>query len=401
MKIIYIHQYFVTPAEPGGTRSYWFAKELINSGHEVTMITSTNTSHPLPGRFNIDGINVIYVKNDYSNYFSPFRKIISFLKFFIKSILKASKEKQVDLVFATSTPLTVGAIALWLKRLKHWNYVFEVRDLWPEFPIQIGAIKNRLLIRILKRLEKNIYKNAEHIIALSPGMQNGILNCEIPKNKVSMIPNMSKPDIFYPRKISEKIAKDFLIDTSKFNVIHFGSMGVANGLTYIIETAKYLKTVGNEDIRFIFLGDGATQPTLKQLVNEYNLSSVCFLGNHEMSLTSEIVNCCDLSVVSFLNIPILYTNSPNKLFDSLSAGKPLVVNSAGWTKDLVEKNECGFYVNPNDPQDFADKLLKYKEEKILLKKWGENARSLSISSFDKSILTKRFVDIINSVLKQV
>ncbi len=154
MKIIYIHQYFVTPAEPGGTRSYWFAKELINSGHEVTMITSTNTSHPLPGRFNIDGINVIYVKNDYSNYFSPFRKIISFLKFFIKSILKASKEKQVDLVFATSTPLTVGAIALWLKRLKHWNYVFEVRDLWPEFPIQIGAIKNRLLIRILKRLEK-------------------------------------------------------------------------------------------------------------------------------------------------------------------------------------------------------------------------------------------------------
>ena len=141
MKIVYIHQYFCTPEEPGGTRSYWFARELVKRGHEVVMVTSTNVAHPEAGRVVIDGIEVEYVKNEYSNYFSPWKKVWSFVKFMRSSIKQASKEKNVDVVYATSTPLTVGIVALWLKWRKKWKYIFEVRDLWPEFPIQVGAIK--------------------------------------------------------------------------------------------------------------------------------------------------------------------------------------------------------------------------------------------------------------------
>ena len=127
MKILYIHQYFVTPDEPGGTRSYWFAKEMINRGHEVVMITSTNENHPIPCCNIIDGIKVVYIENKYSNYFTPFQKIKSFIHFMFSSILVASKEKNIDIVYATSTPLTVGGIALWLRFWKHWKYIFEVR----------------------------------------------------------------------------------------------------------------------------------------------------------------------------------------------------------------------------------------------------------------------------------
>lgn len=399
MKILYIHQYFKTPEEPGGTRSYWISKELIKRGHQVVMVASTNKNHPEEKVEMIDGIEVHYVNNDYNNYMSKVQKIQSFLRFMRKSIKEASKINDTDIVFATSTPLTVGAVALKLKKSKGFKYVFEVRDLWPEFPIQIGAIKNPLVIKALRAFEHKIYKNSEHVVALSPGMQDGVIAAGTPESKVTMIPNMSKPDEFYPHEPNLEIANQFGIDTNDFNIIHFGSMGPANGLDYIIEAAKLCQEQGLKDVKFIFMGDGATQPILKKKVEEYGLTNVKFLGNHKMSVVSEVVNLCDLSMTSFKNLPILATNSPNKLFDSLSAGKPIVVNSAGWTKDLAEKEECGFFVDPDNPQDFEDKIKRYKDNKPLLEKWGKNARKLSETTFDKAILSSKVADVIEKVVK--
>ena len=394
MNILYIHQYFCTPEEPGGTRSYWISRELVSRGHHVTMICSTNKMHPDACETDVDGIHVIYVKNDYSNYMSAPRKVLSFVNFLRLAIKAGKKREGVDMVFATSTPLTIGYVALRLKAIKNWPYVFEVRDLWPEFPIQIGAIKNPFLIWFLRKFEKRIYDKAEHVVALSPGMREGVIKAGTPQEKVSMIPNMSKPDKFYPREPNLNLAKQFGIDLCKFNVIHFGSMGRANGLKYIIDTAKVLQDDGVERVNFIFLGDGATCPQLKQQVDELRLNNVKFLGNHPMDVVSEVVNLCDASVTSFLNLPILKTNSPNKLFDSLSAGKPIIVNSAGWTKDLVEKDDCGFFVDPDNPSDFAQKLMLHIDEKDTLKRWSENARKLSIEVFNKDILSAKVADVI-------
>lgn len=394
MKVLYIHQYFNTPEQPGGTRSYWVAKELVKRGHEVVMITTARYLTMEPGRKNIEGIDVVYLKNDYSNYMSRFQKIRSFLRFIRLAIGQAKREENVDIIFATSTPLTVGYIALRLKSLRKWKYVFEVRDLWPEFPIQIGAIHNFILIKFLKYLEKRIYMKAEHIIALSPGMKDGVLLTGISDAKVTVIPNMSKPDKFYPREKAQDFIEKFSIDINKFNIIHFGSMGIANGLSYLIETAKLFHERSIDDVNFVFMGDGATLPLLKSMVEKYGLLNVRFLGNHKMNIVSEVVNICDMSIISFLDLPILYTNSPNKLFDSLSAGKPVIVNSAGWTKDLVEKYNCGFYVDPNDPQDFFDKILDCKNNTELIEQWGRNARQLSIDVFDKSKLSSNVADIL-------
>ncbi len=394
MNVLYIHQYFVTPSEPGGTRSYWISRELIRRGHQVTMITSTNKNHPEACETDIDGIHVIYVKNDYSNYMSAPRKIMSFLNFVRKAIQTGKKQKGIDMVFATSTPLTIGYVALRLKATKKWPYVFEVRDLWPEFPIQIGAIKNPLLIKLLRAFEKRIYKKSEHVVALSPGMKDGVVKAGTSEEKVSMIPNMSKPDKFYPHEKKLEVAKQFGIDQDKFNVIHFGSMGRANGLKYIIEAAKCLKDKGDESVNFIFMGEGATEPEITTLAEQYGLSNIKFLGNHKMDVVSEVVNICDASITSFLNLPILQTNSPNKLFDSLSAGKPIIVNSAGWTKDMVEKDDCGFFCDPEKPEELAEKLLLYKDDKETLERWGKNARKLSIEVYDKDILSSRVADVI-------
>ena len=400
MKILYIHQYFITPSEPGGTRSYWIAKEMVKRGHDVIMITSTNNQHPEPKRVDIDGIEVVYVKNAYSQSMSALHKIKSFLNFMYLSISAATKEKNVDLVFATSTPLTVGGVALYLKLFKKWSYIFEVRDLWPEFPIQIGAIKNPFIKWALRKFERAIYKHSEFVIALSPGMMDGVIAAGTPKEKTCVIPNMSKPDTFYPRDINTNIAKEYKIDLGKFNIIHTGSMGVANGLDYVIDTAKLLKQHRIDNIQFILMGGGATLHLLKDAVERNSLENVHFISSQPQNIVAEVMNCCQASLTSFKNLPILYTNSPNKLFDSLSAGLPIIVNSAGWTKDLVEKEDCGFFVDPSNPNDFVDKLLRYTKDSEQLRRWGENARNLSLNVFDKNILTKQVVDVIEQVNKR-
>ena len=207
MKILYIHQYFLTPEQPGGTRSYWLAKELIKKGHSVTILTSSVKFDNKIHKVNIDGIDVIYIKEAYSQKMSFLKRIISFFSFMVKSTFIGLKQKNVDLVFATSTPLTIGVPALILKRIKKIPYVFEVRDLWPEVPIQMGGLNNLILKKIAIMLEKVIYKNSKHIIALSPGMAEGVLKYES-KDKISVIPNMAKIDKFWPRAFNNDLRKE-------------------------------------------------------------------------------------------------------------------------------------------------------------------------------------------------
>ena len=398
MKVVYIHQYFVLPEHSGATRSYWSAKELIRRGHQVVMITSTNRDMPDAGRKIIDGIDVEYIKNAYDNTMTPVQKIKSFIRFMVNATKAAKKEKNVDIVFATSTPLTIGGIALWLRAFYNMHYVFEVRDLWPEFPIEIGAIRNPLLIKLLKLFEKSIYKKSEHVVTLSPGMQDGVIAVGTPWEKTSMIPNMSKPDLYFPHKPDMYMVEKYKLDLNKFNVIHFGSMGVANGLKYIVDTAAILKNKGINDVCFWFAGSGATKAPLEKRCDNEGLDNVKFLGHFNLKDMAEIVNCSDISITTFLNLPILKTNSPNKLFDSLSAGKPIIVNSAGWTKDMVEKNDCGFYVDPENPQELAEKLIEVKDNRQLLERWGKNARKLSLEVYDKEKLSAQVADVLEDVV---
>lgn len=396
MNILYIHQYFHTPYQAGSTRSYWIAQELIKNGHKVTMLTMNKKIYSKVERVEIDGIDVIYLDVRYDSGSMNFRqRLMAFLKFVFKSIPVALREKNIDLVIATSTPLTIGLPALAMKWFKKKPYIFEVRDLWPEVPIQMGGLKNIFLIKIALFLEKIIYKNAKHIVALSPGMYDGVIDRKISNKKVSMIPNMSKIDEFWRREKNVELIKKLGLKVDTFKVVYFGAMNIANGMHYIIDAAEILKD--EQNIEFIFLGGGATEAELQERCKKENIKNALFLGNFPMEELSEIVNLCDVSLITFQNIPILATNSPNKLFDSLSAGKAIIVNSPGWTKDLVEENKCGFFVDPENPQDLADKILHLKMNPQTCLAMGENARTLAETTYDKSILCEKFADLVNSL----
>lgn len=395
MKILYIHQYFRTPDVPGGTRSYWNCRKLIQEGHEVTVIGTDKDIDSSSVRFQRDGIDIIYLKVAYKNTMGVLRRIWAFLSFMFLSTRVAFGVKKVDLVIATSTPLTVGFPALLLKKFKGIPYVFEVRDLWPEAPIQMGAIKNGLLIRFLRWFEKVIYRNASHVIALSPGMKDGVLETGIPEEKVSMVPNMAKMDEFWSRPPNKTLVAELGLKEDTFKCMYFGTLGPANAIDYILDTAILLKD--REDIEFFFAGAGAMSELVEKTIEKEQLKNVKYLGLFNMEQLSEVVNLGDVSIVTFTNIPILATNSPNKLFDSLSAGKPIIVNSPGWTKTMVEDNECGVFVDPTSPKDFVDKILFLKDSPELRAKMAKNSRRLAETKYDKSILTQEFVDAVHKV----
>jgi len=404
MNILYIHQYFATREGSTGTRSYEFAKYFVKKGHQVVVLTGDSflsnftplKETRLTKEYEIDGIRVIAIKVNYSNYMNYFQRMLSFVKFMAYSSVTALGIKGIDLVFATSTPLTVAVPALLMKWFRKKPYIFEVRDLWPEAPVQIGAIKSRPLIRLLRWFEKLTYRNAENIIALSPGMEEGVISTGISSNKVFMVPNCSDLDLFDPNDDDETFRIRYDLE-GKLVVAHGGSMGIANGLEYIIQAAKILQDLQEKRIVFILAGGGKTKPDLEKVAMQHRLTNVIFTDSLARTEMPKVLACSDITMTCFKNIPILATNSPNKFFDSLAAGKPVIVNSPGWTKDIVERHGIGFYVDPERPEDLANLLIQIQEKRDELKRMGAKARALAEREYDRMLLAERVEKIIQGV----
>jgi len=402
-KILYIHQLFRHPGEFGGTRSYWIAQELIRQGYQVTMLCQKNPllfpnqKIPPVAIEELDGIKVIYIRNKFNKAMGLFRKSLSFLRFMFLSTWHAFNEKNVDIVYATSTPLTVAFPTLLINFFKKTPYIFEVRDLWPEVPIKLGGINNKILIKLLQWFEAKTYKNARHVVCLSPGMQAGVIKYIRHKN-TSVIPNMAKIDIFFQRPVDKKIFLKYGLNGKSFKIIHFGAMGIVNGLDYLLDTANLFVQKNDFSVEFILLGHGSQKNKLSKRVLEEKLINVKIINSLPMRETSELVNASNISFISVTKIPILEINSANKFFDSLSAGKPILLNFGGWLRDIVEKNKIGFFVDPDNPSDFLTKIKYLQENPQMIDQMGKKARELAEIKYDKSILCPEVVAVVNKCL---
>lgn len=385
MKILYLHQYFKTPHEGGAIRSYHIAQGMLEKGYHVEMITSHNK--PQAETKNIDGIIVHYLPVFYRNQLGKLGRIYAFLKFILLAYQKALTISNVDLCYATSTPLTIGYVALWLKRKKKLPFIFEVRDLWPLAPIELGFLQNKLIQKYFFWLESKLYNQAKKVIVLSKGTEEYVTK-QINKQKVVLAPNMSDCDFFCPQPKSNKLISQYHTER-KFVVGYFGTLGIANHLEYLLDIAK-LCQIQLPQLLFLIVGDGSEK---KKLIRKgQKLTNVHFLPYGNKEHIQNLLNLVDATYTSFLDIPVLQTNSPNKFFDSLAAGKLTIVNTKGWLQQIVEKNKCGFYANPHCPQNFVDNVSIYVDNISELNLSEQNARDIALKEFDKVIIVNRIVD---------
>ena len=377
MQILYLHQFFITRAGVGGTRSYEFARRFVARGHRVRMVTAGE------GHSTVDGIDVVGVPGAYSDYVSATassdrERMLAFARFAASATAAALRGPRPDVIYATSPPLTIAVPALAAATRWRAPLVSEVRDLWPEAPIQMGALANPRLQRRARSLERQVYKRARRVIALSPGIRDGVIGAGVPAGKVLLVPNASDLDLFQPAHPPER-----------FLVSYFGTMGEANDLSLAIEAARLLP-----DVPFVLMGDGKRRAELERSAPP----NVSFPGaassKEEVAALAARSAAC---LTFFKDVPVLATNSPNKLFDTFAAGRPAMVNMDGWMRQLVEDNDAGLYVR--DAADLAQKLAWLRAHPEEVERMGRNGRALAEREFDRDLLARRVLDVLEEVAR--
>ncbi len=399
MHVLYVHQHFTTPSGAGGTRSYEMAKRLIKAGHDVTMVcgfyNGGNTG--LSGSFSggrrsghVDGIKVIEFDLAYSNVDNFLKRTRTFLRFAIGASRIALSENA-DILFATTTPLTAGIPGILFRWIRRRTFVFEVRDLWPELPRAMGVIRNPVVLFAMSSLEWLLYRSAHRLIALAPGILDGIKKRGIDESKILTVPNGCDLKLF-----SDPDAKPYSpngIADGDFIALFAGTHGVANGLDSVLDAAKVLRDRNRTDIKIVLVGQGKQKAELQNRAILDGLSNVVF---HDSLPKKELVGLmkrANIGIQCLKNISAFYNGtSPNKFFDYLSAGLPVISNYPGWLANMIVENDCGFVVAPDNAKAFADGLEVAADNPDVLEKNAENSRLLAKTNFDRDALGEKWVN---------
>lgn len=407
MHILYLHQYFVPIDSSGGTRSYEFAQRLIKAGHRVTMITSSG-GFPSNYHFDkavnlleLDGIRLKVLSVPYSGRFSYARRILAFLDFAFKSIIQTLQEDEVDLIFATSTPLTIALPGIVGKMRHKCPMVFEVRDLWPELPIAVGALKNPLLIRMAKMLEKSAYHHATRVVALSPGMAQGVAATGFPPEHIEMIPNCCDIDLF---RVDASAGEKFLLEHPYLRggdvVTYCGALGMLNGVDYLVRIAAEMRS-RNPKIRFVIMGFGAKEEEIIAEAQRCGVwqTNLWLLPRMAKKDVPALLSATTLATSLFVDLPQMWNNSANKFFDALAAARPVAINYQGWQADFLQSSGAGIVIPANDSGQSAWAIDEFLRDKEKCTRAREAAIHAADTVFNRDLLADRLIALLEDTVR--
>ncbi|HWS39193.1 MAG TPA: glycosyltransferase family 4 protein [Actinoplanes sp.] len=404
MRIVYIHQYYCNPGMAGGIRSYEQARRLVARGHSVDVITTDITpgNRELGWRTTVDdGITVHWFRIPYNNNMSFARRIRAFAEFMLVATAKAAR-LNADLVFATSTPLTVAVPGVIAARMRRVPFVFEVRDLWPEVPIELGALRNPVLRKLAGGLADFAYRNASEVIALSPGMADGVV-ARRPGTPTTVIPNAADLDLFAvdPERVRAFRAEhDWLGDRPL--LVYTGALGVVNGVEYLVR-AMHAATRVDPDLRFLIVGHGKEWESTKALAAELRLlnRNVHMWEKVPKSELPVILGAATMSSSTVRPIPGLWNNSANKFFDALAASRPIAINHGGWMADLLRETGAGLVLDPADTAKAGAELAAHLRDEAWLSRARDAAHRLAVERFSRDLLFEKFEAVLHRAVPEV
>lgn len=403
MHILLIHQAFAALDEAGGTRHYEIARFLAGNGHKVTIITSpvsylTGKSGDSRIRW-VDketpenGITILRAYAYPALHRSFFHRILSFFSFMFSSFFIGLGVKNVDAVWGTSPPIFQGWTAWLLARLKRVPFLFEIRDLWPEFAIAIGVLKNRVIIRMSYWLESFLYKHADQLVVNSPGF---ISHVEMHGGKnILLIPNGADPEMFDPEATGSEFRKANNLEKS-FVVLYAGAHGISNDLEVVLSAA--LKTAHYPEIKYVFVGDGKEKANLIQNAHEAGLTNVAFLPPVPKNQMADVIAGADACIAILKPLDMYKTTYPNKIFDYLAAGRPIIQVIDGVSREIVETAKAGIFVPPGNAEALAAAVVDLALDRTKAKTMGMNGRAYVIAHFDRRQLARQFETTFNLMI---
>ena len=397
MHILLVHQAFAALNEPGGTRHHEIALYLVSQGHQVTIITSPVsylTGEAAVGGVDVteNGVRIIRPPVYRALHRSFVHRVINFLSFMI-SFVAGLRVKNVDLVWGTSPPIFQGVTAWLLARVKRVPFLFEIRDLWPAFAVAVGVLTNPWLIRASEWLERFLYRRADQLMVNSPGFIAHIQHRG--GDEIELVPNGVDVDMFDPSDEGPDFRTEHGLG-DKFVALYAGAHGMSNDLDVVLDAANLLRE--NPKVAIVFVGDGKEKPGLEKQAEILGLENIYFVPSIPKIQMSGALAAADACIAILKPIEMYKTVYPNKVFDYMAAGRPVILAMAGVIREVVEKAGAGISVPSGDAQKLADAIRFLAENQPQGQIWGQNGRDYVVRYFDRTRLADKLMSIMEKLI---
>lgn len=403
--VLLIHQAFVLPDEAGSTRHYELAHYCVTQNMSFTIIASglsylsgqsSRAQRTWFTRQSIAGVQVVHAYMYPALHRGFIWRVLAFFSFMFSSVVAALCAGPVDLVMGTSPPL-FQALSAWIVAvIRRKPFLLEIRDLWPEFAIDMGVLRHPILIALLRWLEGFLYARATHLLVNSPAYRDYLLARGIPESKISFISNGVDPQMFEPEATGAAIRQQTGLN-GHFVVTYAGALGQANDIPTILRAANRLRD--ESDIHFLLVGDGKERTNLERLVEQLHLSNVTFLGVRPKSEIPDVLACSNACVVTLQDIPMFRTTYPNKVFDYMAAGRPTILAIDGVIRQVVEAANGGIFVPPGDDLRLAEAIRRLYASPSETQTMGHAARAYVVEHFNRQHQARSFAALLQRLIR--
>jgi glycosyltransferase involved in cell wall biosynthesis len=397
MHILIIHQAFASINEPGGTRHHEFARLLTACGHKVTVVASRISyitgSDTHQANSEMEGVTILRAAVYDAHHKSFIHRVFAFFSFMLSSFWIGLGVKNVDLVWGTSPPIFQGVTAWALARIKGAKFLFEVRDLWPQFAIAVGVLKNPILIFLSEWLERFLYKHADRVMVNSPGFLQPVTSRGA--KRVELIPNGADPSMFDPNDDGATFRQSNKLE-NKFIVLYAGAHGMSNDLNVVLDSASLLASEKN--IQIVFLGDGKEKPALMAHAKAMDLSNVSFLPSVPKAEMASALAGADACIAILKPLEEYKTTYPNKVFDYMAAGRPVVLAIDGVIRDVVEAADCGIFAAPGNAEEIAEAIRKLAADAKQSRAMGLRGRKYLEENFSRAVIGEKLVRLLEEII---
>jgi len=403
MKILFFSHYFPPEVNAPASRTHANCKRWAAAGHRVTVITCAPNCpdgvvykgyrNRLFQREVMDGIEVIRVWTFLAPNKGTFFRIVNYLSYMLSGIVVGIFQKKPDIMIATSPQFFCGWAGIIAGRLRNVPLLLEIRDIWPESIIAVGAIKNVTVIRFIELWEKKMYRLARHIIAVGEGYKQQLLGKGVSSQRISVVMNGVDKSMFFPRPADTKLKSQLRL-TDKFVCSYVGTIGLAGGLEVVLRAALILEEMKRDDIVFLLVGSGAMRDDLEAEQKRIGLSNVIFTGQLEKSEMPAILSISDAVLVHLTKTDLFLTVMPSKIFEAAGMARPIICGVAGYAAELVKKAGGGICIEPENPGELVDAIDFLAGHPDKGKKMGESGYKFITEHYDRDILAENYLGII-------
>ncbi|OYT19872.1 MAG: glycosyltransferase WbuB [Nitrospira sp. UW-LDO-01] len=404
MRILFLSHYFPPEVNAPATRTYEHCRQWVKDGHNVTVITCA-PNHPqgrvyegYRNRFyqreTKDGITVIRVWTFVTANEGFFKRTLNYISYLCSAVVVSLFLPKADVVLSTSPQFFNGLAGYFVGKMRRIPWVLEIRDLWPESIVTVGAIKSQAVIKMLEWIERFAYRNADHIVPVTDSFKVYILGKGIEAGKITVVKNGVDLAQYRPVDGASELAEELGL-TGKFIVSYFGTHGMAHHLETILDAARRLSNSPN--IVFLMVGDGAERQTLVRMRDTMGLKNVMMLDQQPKSRMPELWALSDISLVLLKKSDLFKTVIPSKIFESLAMAKPIVLGVEGESADLLRAAQAGLCIEPEDADQLVARVLELSRDTQLRQRLGRNGRRFVMEQFDRIILARKLASVIEMV----